>query len=237
MTLFSRSPAALSSSSVKHCLHILRQYDFDRYIASLFAPSNKRAGLVAIWAFHCEMARLASQVKQPLMGEIRLRWWCDEIESTQTPLSAQNPLLDALTQAICQFNLPKQKFITACEAHMRLLYEPEFSEIEEFELYAQETTGVFFQLACQILAPARANLATTTCFHAGQFETLWYLGSQGDPLQQHYRAFVREVSQLPRDLRPAFLSLAPKSTSHAPPLSPLRRLWRISRASLFGYRH
>jgi len=190
MTLFSRSPAALSSSSVKHCLHILRQYDFDRYIASLFAPSNKRAGLVAIWAFHCEMARLASQVKQPLMGEIRLRWWCDEIESTQ-----------------------------------------------EFELYAQETTGVFFQLACQILAPARANLATTTCFHAGQFETLWYLGSQGDPLQQHYRAFVREVSQLPRDLRPAFLSLAPKSTSHAPPLSPLRRLWRISRASLFGYRH
>jgi len=231
---------SLSSSNVKHCLQILRDHDFDRYIASLFAPSSKRAGLVAIWAFHCEMARLAALVKQPVMGEIRLRWWCDEIEkigieTDQTPHDGQNPLLDALSQAICQFNLPKQSFITACEARMRRLYESELSDAKEFELYAQETVGAFFRLACQILGDKQAQRAATTCWHAGQFEALWYHGSQAEQIQQHYQAFVREVRQLPRPLRPAFLSLAAKSTAHAPPLSPLRRLWLISRASLFGY--
>jgi len=233
---------SVSSPSAKHCLHVLREHDFDRYIASLFAPASKRAGLVTIWAFHCEMARLASQLKQPLMGEIRLRWWCDEIEkirpqTDQTSHDGQNPLLDALTQTICQFNLPKQSFITACEARMRRLYEPALSDQREFELYAQETVGAFFELACQILGDKQASRAIMACFHAGQFETLWYHdldGSRGGQIQQHYHAFVGELRQLPRFLRPAFLSLAAKSISKPGQLSPLRRLWLISRASLFG---
>jgi len=226
----------------RHCLDILRRCDFDHYIASLFAPAPKRAGLVAIWAFECEMARLVARLKQPLMGEIRLRWWCDEIEkfgtsSRNNQHEAQNPLLFALEQAVIQFNLPKQSVITACEAHMRLSY---ISASYAPDLCEAEDEAIFFQLACQILLPEQASLAHTTCLHAGRLKALSRSQEPESALcQDSYQAFITEVAKLPRPLRPAFASLATLSarlkTKNSATPSPLRRLWLIACASLGGY--
>jgi len=236
-------------SPSKYCLSLLRVHDFNRYIASLFAPASKRAAFVAIWAFYNEMARLAAQVKQPLMGEIRLRWWCDEIEKIDLSNcyhqdKTQNPLLFALIQAIYQFDLPKQSFIAACEAHMRWLYAPNLSGGQEFEFYSRESTAVFFQLACQILSPDYTDSVGKICFYAGQLETLWrHRHDSPNPnfslLQESYRTFIHEANQVSRPLRPAFSSLAglyaPIQSRNFIDPSPLRRLWLISRASLSGY--
>jgi len=136
--------------------------DFDRYIATLFSPAASRAALTAIWAFHCEMARVIEQAKQPLMGEIRLRWWCDaleEIDNQPAKNAMQNPLLFALQQAILQFDLSKEILISSCEARMNLLYDRPFPDSQKFELYGHETAGAFFQLAYQILekSPKKAR--------------------------------------------------------------------------------
>jgi len=249
-----------------HCLHILRNADFNHYIACLFTPSKKRAALAAIWAFHVEISKIIEQVKQPLIGEIRLRWWCDEIEShaalttNHTHNEKQNPLLFALTQTIEHYKLPQKPFIAAIEARIDLLYEQNLTPLTaEFNLYAQATTGLFFQLSCQILnsnshdSSSHEKIAAT-CYHAAQAETLWrhWRWQKANPaalthappldeqiiaaIMHHYKAFAGQITQLPRTLRPAFLSLAPLSCFDGSDddLSSLRRLWLIARTALFG---
>jgi len=252
----------VASDSERYCRHILQTADFDRYIATLFIPKPKRSALTALWAFHYEMARIADHAKQPLMGEIRLRWWCDAIDEINDHMSeyhaAENPLLFAVGQAICQFDLPKHILVSVCEAHIERLYEPVLPNSKKFENYGHETAGCFFALACQILMPKQIVLTAPSCFHAGQADILWRYWRRQEArgihteardqmvatLQEHYDLLLKEMATLPRTLRLAFLSLAPigiylrlfhgkKKT--VPDMSSLRHLWLIGHAALTGH--
>jgi|GEM_PF-6405554 len=249
-----------------HCFTILRQADFDRYIAILFAPASKRAGLATIWAFNYEMAKIIERVKEPLIAEMRLRWWCDEIEAMSAchikreveSHEGKNPLLSALGITIDQFNLSKQCFIACCEARIDLLYGERgrnFADGEEFESYGQATSGTLFQLSCRILAPDQTVRIQQACFYAGQVDTLWrhwrWHALQGDERQQddqildrlkdYYDCFLKEMQNVPRACRPAFLSLVPigfalrsRYYANVDKRSSLRRLMLMSRAALTG---
>lgn len=59
------------------CLQALREHDVDRYLASLLSPPEKRRALVALYAYHAELARVRDSVREPLPGEMRLQYWRD----------------------------------------------------------------------------------------------------------------------------------------------------------------
>ena len=40
----------------EYCFNLVRQVDRDRYLASLFAPEDKRADLLALYAFNAEIS-------------------------------------------------------------------------------------------------------------------------------------------------------------------------------------
>ena len=50
-------PAA-ETDHYQHCLQFLRQSDFDRYLAVLYAPEDKRPAFEALYAFNAEIARI-----------------------------------------------------------------------------------------------------------------------------------------------------------------------------------
>ena len=52
-----------------------------RALAALYAPEDKRAGLMALAAFNAEVAGVRDRISQALPGEIRLQWWRDTIAS------------------------------------------------------------------------------------------------------------------------------------------------------------
>ena len=55
--------------------------DPDRWMASRFiADADARADVVALYAFHHALARIAEQVTEPMMGSLRLAWWCGAID-------------------------------------------------------------------------------------------------------------------------------------------------------------
>ncbi|UXM94057.1 phytoene/squalene synthase family protein [Bartonella sp. HY329] len=152
--------------NTQYCMQLLKQGDFDRYIALLFAPRQKRAGLAALFAFNHEIARIRNVVKEPLAGEVRLRWWADNIERANSE-PTQNPVLDALLEAINTYDLPKKVLIDACEARIFDLYNDSFSTIADFEGYCGETQSILLKLACQIIDEFEAQNSNDACGYGG----------------------------------------------------------------------
>ena len=64
-----------------YCFNLVRQVDRDRYLAALFAPEDKRADLLALYAFNAEITRVRDIVTEPHLGEIRLQWWQDTLDA------------------------------------------------------------------------------------------------------------------------------------------------------------
>ena len=60
-----------------HCEALVRAADRDRFLATLFAPRERRAALFALYAFNVEISRVREVVRYPVAGEIRLQWWSD----------------------------------------------------------------------------------------------------------------------------------------------------------------
>ncbi|MGC2781200.1 MAG: squalene/phytoene synthase family protein, partial [Bradyrhizobium sp.] len=46
-----------------HCEALVREADKDRFLASLFAPADKRHHLFALYAFNLEIARVREVVR------------------------------------------------------------------------------------------------------------------------------------------------------------------------------
>ena len=68
--------------SFRHCEENVRSNDGDRYLATLFAPADKRPFLFALYAFNLEIARVRETIHETMAGEIRLQWWRDVVENT-----------------------------------------------------------------------------------------------------------------------------------------------------------
>ena len=140
-----------------YCAQLVRQADRDRFIASLFAPAEKRGGLYALYAFNAEIARVREVARQALAGEIRLQWWSDVIAGERTGEARANPVAAALLATIERHRLSPARLITMVEAHRFDLYDEPMRDLAQLETYARQTSSALFALAVQILAGAEAD--------------------------------------------------------------------------------
>ncbi|MGZ5895708.1 MAG: squalene/phytoene synthase family protein [Xanthobacteraceae bacterium] len=62
-----------------HCEQLVREHDKDRFLATLFAPADRRKYLLALYAFALEIGRVKYLVHEPMAGIIRLQWWRDAV--------------------------------------------------------------------------------------------------------------------------------------------------------------
>ncbi|WP_019220436.1 phytoene/squalene synthase family protein [Bartonella senegalensis] len=150
-----------------YSLDILRATDRDRYISVLFAPKKKRRALAALYAFNAEIARIRESVHDPLIGEIRLRWWYDSIAQSEMQKSESNPILSDLFTAMTLFNLPKTDFLRYCDAQILDLYHNPIATLYDLEFYCSETASIILQLSCQILDSDAAANFTDSYQHGG----------------------------------------------------------------------
>jgi 15-cis-phytoene synthase len=148
-----------------HCADLVRAADKDRFLATLFAPADRRGALFALYAFDAEIAAVRDRVREPMAGEIRLQWWREVLSGERAGEAAANPVAAALTETLARFSLPPQRLIDLIEAHGFDLYDDPMPSLAALEGYARHTGGVLFDLAARILeAPAqdaaeRAGLA------------------------------------------------------------------------------
>lgn len=152
-------------TAAKYCLHLLRCGDYDRYMSVLFAPEGKRGGLAALYAFNLEIARIRDAVKEPLAGEVRLRWWREAIEAENE--AGQSLVAAALLETVRHYGLSRTALLRMCDARIFDLYHDAMPARADLEGYYGDTSVLVIQLACQILDYSAAPACADACGHGG----------------------------------------------------------------------
>lgn len=142
-------------SAFRHCEELVRDADKDRYLATLFAPADRRGPLFALYAFNAEVAGIRDRIREPMAGEIRLQWWRDVLNGERGGEAAANPVAAGLLQAMAQHAFPAQRLYDLVEAHAFDLYDDPMPSVEALEGYVRYTSGTVFDMAARICgAPA-----------------------------------------------------------------------------------
>jgi 15-cis-phytoene synthase len=144
--------------SYAHCEAALRDGDKDRWLACMFAPADKRPYLHALYAFNLEVSRVAAQVTQPLLGEMRLQFWTDLLNGGG---GEQNPVADALLDTLDACRLHREPLLELLEARVFDLYDEPYPDLEALDHYCDLTCGALFRIAGQILDPSGPGLAAS----------------------------------------------------------------------------
>lgn len=125
---------------------LVRRVDPDRWLAARFAGA-RRGDLAALYAFNHELARVAETVTTPMLGEIRLAWWSEQIEA----MSGNHPVIVALSQ----IEGLDADIIAAMVAARGPDLEPEpFADEDALTAYIDGTAGNLMAAAARLLDPA-----------------------------------------------------------------------------------
>ena len=149
-----------------HCEQAVREADKDRFLAALFAPANRRAALMALYAFNAEIARVREAIRDPMAGEVRLQWWRDAIERPGGGEARANPIASAMLDTIVRFRLPPAGLLALIEARSFDLYNDPMPTLAALDAYADKTSSALIDLAARLL-DAHADVASVVR-HAGR---------------------------------------------------------------------
>ncbi len=146
--------AVSTVDSYAHCEALVRAADKDRFLASLFAPAERRRRLFALYAFNAEIARVREVVRTPIAGEIRLQWWRDALEASAPSEVRANPVADALIDTIAACRLPVEPLLALIEARSFDLYDDPMPTLDTLYGYVRKTSSTLIELAAIILGGA-----------------------------------------------------------------------------------
>lgn len=127
----------------------VRRHDRDRFLAALFAPSDRRAAVLALYAFNHEIARTREVVTEPLLGRIRLQWWREAIAEVYAGGTVRaHEVVTPLAAAIREHRLSRAHFDAMIDARELDLAEAPPDTVSALEHYCAETSG---RLQCLVL--------------------------------------------------------------------------------------
>jgi phytoene synthase len=138
-------------NNAEHCAALVREHDRDRYLATLFAPADRRDALFALYAFALEIGRVRDVAREPMPGEIRLQWWREVLEGQREGEAAAHPVAAALRAAIAQHGLDASRLIAFVDAHTFDLYDEPFKTLDDLDNHAVLTEGLLLATAAKVL--------------------------------------------------------------------------------------
>ena len=156
----------------RHCEALVRAADKDRFLASLFAPADKRGPLFGLYAFNHEIVSIRERAREPMPGEIRLQWWRDVLNGERAGEAAANPVAAALFDGVAHFSLPVAPLLDLIEAHSFDLYDDPMPTLAALDGYARKTDSTIFQMAARIVAGNHDGALAPAAEQAGIAYTL-----------------------------------------------------------------
>lgn len=135
--------SAIGDDGVESCRRLARRHDFERYLATLFAPRPRRPALWILLAFNAEIARTRESVSEAALGEIRLQWWRDALEAAAAdgPVR-QHEVAAPLAEALRAGTLDQSLLHGLIDARMRDLDDAPMADEAALLDYAARTGGL-----------------------------------------------------------------------------------------------
>src|SRR5215510_6990231 len=150
-----------------YCERLVEAVDKDRFLATLFAPAERRPHLHALYAFNVEISRVREAAHQALPGEMRIQWWRDVLSGRGYGDFRSNPVATAVLDTIQKFQLPATPLLELMEARTFDLYDDPMPSMAEFESYARSTSSPLIELAAAVLADGSSPALAEPARHAG----------------------------------------------------------------------
>ncbi|NOR61215.1 MAG: phytoene synthase [Rhodobacteraceae bacterium] len=150
------------------CEKLVKTGDPDRYLSAQSAPPEGRKALMAIYAVNLEIARAPWASPEPLVAQMRLRWWADEIDRIYKGVAVTtHEILPALRDVIFDHDLPHHHFEALIEARMNDVYADPPESRAMFDAYIEATSGSVMALAARALGTPEAAMPVVTDFAYG----------------------------------------------------------------------
>jgi 15-cis-phytoene synthase len=149
----------VTQDAFSYCAELVHNSDRDRFIATLFAPVQCRAGLHALYAFSLEVARVRDLAREAMPGEIRLQWWREVLQRQREGEASASPTAVALLSTIEVYRLPVNALLMLIEARRFDLYNEPMLTTAQLEDYAINTSSALFDMAAQVLGADTAAAA------------------------------------------------------------------------------
>jgi 15-cis-phytoene synthase len=154
-----------------HCEALVRAADRDRFLATLFAPRERRGALFALYAFNVEIARVREVVRDPVAGEIRLQWWSDVLAGDGRGEIEAHPVASALRASVARYGLPPERLQTTISARRFDLYDEPMATLVDLEAYADGASSSLIALAAQIVNGGAPDIDALS-HHAGRAQAI-----------------------------------------------------------------
>ncbi len=124
-----------------------RKADPARFETAMFAPLEVREDLFALISLNVELSRIPETVSEPMLGEIRLQWWNDAIESLFNggPI-AGHEVITGLEGPTGSGRLPKGKLLDLVDARRLLLSDSPMRDDKILDRFIAQTGGAMAAL-------------------------------------------------------------------------------------------
>jgi phytoene synthase len=146
---------------------LVRRHDRDRFQTALFAPAARREALFALYAFNYEIARVRESVTEPMLGQIRLQWWRENITAAFEGRPARpHPVVEALAATIRNRGLRREHFDRLIDAREADLSDEPPASLAALEEYGEASSARLIYLALETLE-VRDPVAGQVAHHIG----------------------------------------------------------------------
>lgn len=140
-----------------YCAALVREADRDRYLATLFAPPDKREALYALYAFAIEIGRVRDVAREPMPGEIRLQWWREVLEGKRDGEAAAHPVASALLAGLKHHGIAPERLAGIVDAHQFDLYDEPMGTLDDLDNYGVMTQSALLDVAIEVLGGGGAQ--------------------------------------------------------------------------------
>ncbi|MEK9725052.1 MAG: squalene/phytoene synthase family protein, partial [Rhodospirillaceae bacterium] len=129
----------------------LRQGDRERYLCALTAPADRRVGLLALHDFNLEVARVRETVSDPMVGQLRLKWWHDALAAIAAGDPPAHPVATALAAAVGRHGLDTAALQALVEVRAANLGPMPPADTAALKAYVAATAGVVATVGLDVL--------------------------------------------------------------------------------------
>ena len=178
----------------------------DVRLACAFIPdAEKRAEVLSLFAFLETLREVPERTTDPLMGEIRLRWWYEAIEEIEQKRPVRyHPLTEALKALIGRYDLPPKDLLDMIEGQMPLLDKGALT-IKDALGVVDRGEGNLLRLSAQVLGETTDLTDAARLYGLAQIKAKRDLSDAGDTELAHLK---REAGKAAKGLPTALMPLA-----------------------------
>ncbi|AHC73287.1 hypothetical protein P856_36 [Candidatus Endolissoclinum faulkneri L5] len=139
------------------CARIVRCYDRERYLVSLFAQPEMCEDLFTLLAVNHEIAKIADIVSDPAIGFIRLQWWQESFDAIESGIPSSYGVLLSLARLAERYPIVLDDLRRVVSAYEEDLSERLIPDLESLEHYAAMTGGEITNAMARILGVKLEN--------------------------------------------------------------------------------